>query len=115
MYSSIMVSHWTAVKREVRDMHAGEIRNVAVIGLGRMGAGIASNLLKAGFPVTVYNRTASKMQLLIDAGAAGAVSPRQAVVAADVVRQGGSSLYGSEPATNWSATYEITRMNAGLK
>lgn len=66
-------------------MHSGEIRNVAVIGLGRMGAGIARNLLKAGFQLTVYNRTASKMQLLIDAGAAGAGSPRQAVAAADAV------------------------------
>jgi 3-hydroxyisobutyrate dehydrogenase-like beta-hydroxyacid dehydrogenase len=70
---------------EEPDMPSGEIRNVAVIGLGRMGAGIARNLLKAGFHVTVYNRTASKMQRLIDAGAAGAGSPRQAVAAADVV------------------------------
>jgi 3-hydroxyisobutyrate dehydrogenase len=70
---------------EEPDMPSGEIRNVAVIGLGRMGARIARNLLKAGFHVTVYNRTASKMQRLIDAGAAGADSPRQAVAAADVV------------------------------
>src|SRR5262245_5912390 len=33
---------------------------VAVVGLGAMGHGIASNLLGKGRPVTVYNRTASR-------------------------------------------------------
>jgi 3-hydroxyisobutyrate dehydrogenase-like beta-hydroxyacid dehydrogenase len=50
-----------------------------------MGAGMARNILKAGFRLTVYNRTATKMQPLIDAGAAGAGSPREAAADADVV------------------------------
>jgi 3-hydroxyisobutyrate dehydrogenase-like beta-hydroxyacid dehydrogenase len=64
---------------------AEEIQRVAFIGLGRMGAGMARNLLRAGFPLSVYNRTAAKMQPLIDAGATGAQSPRAAVAGADVV------------------------------
>ncbi len=61
------------------------VQRVAFIGLGRMGAAIAGNLLQAGFHVTVYNRTAAKMQPLVDAGAAAAHSPRQAVAGAEVV------------------------------
>lgn len=61
------------------------LQHLAFIGLGRMGAAIARNLLKAGFPLSVYNRTAAKMQPLIDGGATGAHSPREAVAGADVV------------------------------
>ena len=31
--------------------------SVSLLGLGIMGSGIARNILKAGFPLTVYNRT----------------------------------------------------------
>ena len=61
------------------------IARVACIGLGRMGTGIARNVLKAGFPLTVHNRTAAKMQPLVEAGARGAASPRDAAMDADVV------------------------------
>lgn len=66
-------------------MATAEIKNIGFIGLGRMGAGIARNLLKAGFRLTVYNRTAAKMQPFIAAGAAGTGSPREAAANADVV------------------------------
>jgi 3-hydroxyisobutyrate dehydrogenase-like beta-hydroxyacid dehydrogenase len=62
-----------------------EIGKVAHIGLGRMGAGIASNLLEAGFELTVYNRTQAKMKPLIEKGASGASSPREAATGADVI------------------------------
>ena len=39
--------------------------NVGFIGLGRMGAGMAANLLKAGHHVTVYNRTPEKAAALV--------------------------------------------------
>jgi 3-hydroxyisobutyrate dehydrogenase-like beta-hydroxyacid dehydrogenase len=39
------------------------------IGLGKMGTGMAANLLKAGHAVTVYNRTADKRQALVVDGA----------------------------------------------
>jgi 3-hydroxyisobutyrate dehydrogenase-like beta-hydroxyacid dehydrogenase len=61
------------------------VRHVGFIGLGRMGAAIARNIMKAGFTLTVYNRTAAKMQPFLDAGAAGAASPAAAATGADVV------------------------------
>jgi len=61
------------------------VRHVGFIGLGRMGAAIARNIMKAGFTLIVYNRTAAKMQPFLDAGAAGAASPAEAAASADVV------------------------------
>jgi len=43
--------------------------NVGFVGLGRMGAGMAANLLKAGHDVTVYNRTPAKAAALMSLGA----------------------------------------------
>ena len=42
---------------------------VGFIGLGIMGQGMARNLLKAGFNVSVWNRTASKADALVAEGA----------------------------------------------
>ncbi len=42
---------------------------VGFIGLGNMGSGMAANLLKAEHEVTVYNRTPSKAQALVERGA----------------------------------------------
>jgi 3-hydroxyisobutyrate dehydrogenase-like beta-hydroxyacid dehydrogenase len=42
---------------------------VGFIGLGRMGAGMAANLIKAGHEVAVYNRTAGKTKALVELGA----------------------------------------------
>ncbi len=58
---------------------------VSVIGLGRMGSGIARSLLKAGFPVTVYNRTEDKVRPLVEAGATAAATPAAAARAAKFV------------------------------
>src|SRR5512145_812682 len=58
---------------------------VAVLGLGNMGAAMAQNLLKAGFPLTVYNRTQSKADLLATHGAQVASTPRTAAAGAEVV------------------------------
>ena len=54
---------------------------VGFIGLGIMGRGMARNLLKAGFDLCVWNRTASRMEALAEAGARTAASP------ADLARQ----------------------------
>ncbi len=48
--------------------------NIGFIGLGRMGAGMAANLLKAGHGVTVYNRTPGKAETLVAQGARAAAS-----------------------------------------
>jgi 3-hydroxyisobutyrate dehydrogenase-like beta-hydroxyacid dehydrogenase len=42
---------------------------IGFIGLGKMGLGIAANLLKAGHEVTVFNRTPSKAESLVKQGA----------------------------------------------
>jgi 3-hydroxyisobutyrate dehydrogenase len=56
--------------------------NVAVLGTGTMGAGIARNLVRAGHSVSVWNRTRTKAEGL---GATVADSPAEAVAAADVL------------------------------
>lgn len=47
---------------------------VGFIGIGRMGAGMAMNLIKAGHEVTVYNRTHRKAHALAEQGAHPAAS-----------------------------------------
>lgn len=61
------------------------LKSIGFIGLGTMGAPMASNLLRAGYPVTVYNRTASKAAPLTELGATVAASPQEAAAGADVV------------------------------
>jgi 3-hydroxyisobutyrate dehydrogenase-like beta-hydroxyacid dehydrogenase len=59
--------------------------SVACIGLGRMGAGIAHNIQRAGLRLIVYNRTHEKTEPFIACGAALARTPREAAQEADVV------------------------------
>jgi 2-hydroxy-3-oxopropionate reductase len=58
---------------------------VGVIGLGLMGKPMALNLLKAGFPVTVFNRSQGAVDELAAAGARAAASPREVGEASDIV------------------------------
>jgi 3-hydroxyisobutyrate dehydrogenase-like beta-hydroxyacid dehydrogenase len=58
---------------------------IGFIGLGLMGGPMASNLVKAEFPVTVWNRTASKAESLVKQGAKLAANPRAAALQADVL------------------------------
>lgn len=60
-------------------------KRIGFIGLGTMGHPMALNLLKAGYPLTVYNRTASKADSLIEAGATRAATPAEAAREADVL------------------------------
>jgi 3-hydroxyisobutyrate dehydrogenase len=60
-------------------------QRVAILGLGTMGAGMAKNLLAAGFPVTVYNRTRAKAEPLAASGARIAESPGDAGRDAEVI------------------------------
>lgn len=59
--------------------------NVAFIGLGIMGAPMASHLLRAGYRLTVHNRTRAKADALVAAGATWADSPADAARASDVI------------------------------
>jgi len=58
---------------------------IGFIGLGIMGGGMAHNLLKAGFDVTVWNRTAVRMEPLIAAGAKAGSSPADVAAQSDVI------------------------------
>lgn len=58
---------------------------IGFIGTGLMGLPMARNLLRAGFPLTAYNRTASRAEPLAADGARLAGSPREAADGADVV------------------------------
>ena len=59
--------------------------SVALMGLGTMGNGMASSLLKAGFPLTVYNRTMMKARPFAALGARIASSPAEAAAGASVI------------------------------
>jgi len=59
--------------------------NIGFIGLGIMGSAMATNLLKAGFKVTVWNRSQDKSELLASAGAAIASTPRTVAECSDIV------------------------------
>jgi len=59
--------------------------NLAFIGLGKMGTGIARNLLRAGHSLTVYNRSREKAQALAGEGARVATSPADACRDAEAV------------------------------
>jgi 3-hydroxyisobutyrate dehydrogenase len=58
---------------------------VGFIGLGIMGRGMAHNLLKAGYELRVWNRTASRMDELTQAGALAAASPAELAAHSDVI------------------------------
>jgi 3-hydroxyisobutyrate dehydrogenase len=60
-------------------------KKIGWIGLGNMGVPMVKNLLKAGFEVTVYNRTAAKAAPLQEAGAKLAVSPAALWEVADTI------------------------------
>ena len=58
---------------------------VGWIGTGVMGLSMAGHILKAGFPLTVYSRTRSKSQPLLDKGAHWADNPAEVARNSDVV------------------------------
>jgi 3-hydroxyisobutyrate dehydrogenase-like beta-hydroxyacid dehydrogenase len=61
------------------------MEKVAFLGLGIMGYNVSANLLKAGYPLTVYNRTPERAAGLVNAGAQRDLTPREAVADADVI------------------------------
>lgn len=59
--------------------------SVGFIGLGIMGAGMAANVLQAGFPLTVWNRSSAKAEPLAAAGAAVAANPAELAAISDII------------------------------
>ena len=58
---------------------------VGFVGLGIMGRGMTHNLLKAGYSVRVWNRTASRMDEFVAAGAEAGSSPADVAAHCDII------------------------------
>jgi 3-hydroxyisobutyrate dehydrogenase-like beta-hydroxyacid dehydrogenase len=61
------------------------IKTISYLGLGTMGGGIVSNLLKAGYRLTIWNRSAKKCEPFARKGARVADTPADAVRDVDLV------------------------------
>jgi 3-hydroxyisobutyrate dehydrogenase len=61
------------------------MEKIGFIGLGIMGQPMCLNLLKAGFEVTAYNRTESKIATVAKAGATAASSPKEVAEKSDII------------------------------
>ncbi|XP_040295856.1 putative oxidoreductase GLYR1 isoform X2 [Bufo bufo] len=59
-------------------------KKIGFLGLGLMGSGIVSNLLKMGHTVTVWNRTAEKCDLFVQEGAHLGRTPAEVVSTCDI-------------------------------
>ena len=64
---------------------AETLKKIGFIGTGIMGAAMAGHLMDAGFEVSVYNRTKSKADKLIERGAKWCSSPGECAKGQDVV------------------------------
>ncbi|MHB1931188.1 MAG: NAD(P)-dependent oxidoreductase [Acidimicrobiales bacterium] len=99
------------------------------VGTGRLGAPIARNLLRGGWPLTVHDAHPGAATPLLDAGAAWAASPAAAAAASDavitclprpdvvaaVVAGDGGILAGFRPGATWidmstTGTDEVVRL-----
>ncbi|MBW4627355.1 MAG: NAD(P)-dependent oxidoreductase [Brasilonema octagenarum HA4186-MV1] len=61
------------------------MKRIAYLGLGIMGSGMAANLLKAGYDVTVWNRNPESCKPLVEQGATQAQTPAKAVENAEAI------------------------------
>lgn len=61
------------------------MQTVGYIGLGLMGKSMARNILKAGFPLVVHNRSRGAVDELVSEGAIAATSPAEVAAQVDVV------------------------------
>ncbi len=83
---------------------------VGLIGLGLMGHPMAANVLKAGHPLTVWNRTASRGDDLVAMGAKRAATPLEVAAASEVVL----TIVSDPPAVE-SVLWDETGVFAGLR
>jgi 2-hydroxy-3-oxopropionate reductase len=60
-------------------------QTIGFIGLGIMGRPMARNLIKAGYPLVVHNRSRAAVDELVGAGARAATSPREVAGSCDVL------------------------------
>lgn len=60
-------------------------RRLGYVGLGMMGGGMATHLLKRGYPVTVFDLDEAAMERVLEFGAERGASPRAVAEASDVI------------------------------
>ena len=87
---------------------------VGLIGLGLMGQPMGMNLLKAGYSLTVWNRTPSRANELVALGATLAVSPREVAAASDLL----ITMVSDSPALEsvlWGTKGEDSGALSGMK
>jgi 3-hydroxyisobutyrate dehydrogenase len=84
--------------------------SVGFIDLGLMGRPMAANLLKAGYDLTLWNRTASRADALVAQGAKRAATPRDVAAASEVV-----FTIVSDPPALESVLWGETGVFAGLR
>jgi 3-hydroxyisobutyrate dehydrogenase-like beta-hydroxyacid dehydrogenase len=58
---------------------------IGLIGLGNMGNGMANNLLKAGYPLTIFDLRSEAVKPFVDSGATKADSPKAVAEASEVI------------------------------
>jgi 3-hydroxyisobutyrate dehydrogenase-like beta-hydroxyacid dehydrogenase len=61
------------------------VKKIAYLGMGTMGCGMTANLLKAGYPVTVWNRTPERCAAFVGKGARQAGTVAEAAADADLI------------------------------
>lgn len=61
------------------------MKRIGFIGLGIMGRPMSQNLLKSGFPLTVYNRSKAPVELLASLGATAAKTPKEVAEKSEVI------------------------------
>lgn len=61
------------------------MKKIAIVGIGIMGNGIASNFLKKGYEVIVWNRSKEKLSVLEKQGAKIASTPKEATELAEII------------------------------
>jgi len=90
MVGDLSVAQWfglliKAIKGNGKNAGQEKQQRVAMIGLGKMGKGIASNIQAAGIELVVYNRTRAKTKSFIEKGAILAKTPSEAASLAPLV------------------------------
>ena len=84
--------------------------SVGFIGLGTMGQPMAGRIMGAGFPLTVWNKTASKTKDLASKGAKVAGSPKEVAAQSDII----VSMISDGPALE-AITFGDSGVLAGIK
>lgn len=73
-----------SIKHEIRQKENRYV-NIAFLGLGKMGTGIAGRVLETGHPLTIWNRSQAATAPLVEKGAKAEDTSSSAVQNADVV------------------------------